>query len=587
MTTPTKPRWARMGGVVRRASWALAPTRSSTSSIASIERDNSDAASLKGSVRSVSSTPPTLVPPKPVASHPSPIPESPVQQNEIPQPATAVPSLVQAPGPDPEPVSSPVQEYTPPPLIDSTGVGPGGFTDDSDDLPQPQPIRDPSLLQYDSNDGHEPSASEPTAGTRSGGFDDDDQVLPQSQTIIAPSLHHTESADSSTPPVADTARVSSRGFNDGLPQPQLVEGSPVHESDDSANQVLQRAPSPVVVQPHVSTVPTTPEPIFAQPLVPTEPTTPILSEPTDNGTYFGLPIQDEPDHNRQLSPEPIEEFKAQVDDDIFAAQPGATEERNLPGVLPGMLSNGQGPGPVAVDDNEFEDAVQMPKPEPVAPVAPLVAPAYVPQFDADPGQEVWEGVAHQQEVSKGETSSRSRTASIHSMVAGELFADPMAPRITVSHHEHGAPQMPHPVRFFFKAAIVLSASVTFLSLPGLDNFARVAGFVAILFSTFSMVSTIVAIFRYKADMDHPISHVAGEGLMMLTRRSVVMALPLIFLAYAIVAFVTGIVLYSFWDVNDDLLDPKRPFEDYTKWTVIGVLGGLAGMLFTSLLLLKR
>ena len=68
----------------------------------------------------------------------------------------------------------------------------------------------------------------------------------------------------------------------------------------------------------------------------------------------------------------------------------------------------------------------------------------------------------------------------------------------------------------WKAAILLSASVTFLSLPGLDNIARVAGFVAILFSSFSMVSTLVAIFKYKADLEWPTAHVGGEGLVMLS-----------------------------------------------------------------------
>lgn len=138
------------------------------------------------------------------------------------------------------------------------------------------------------------------------------------------------------------------------------------------------------------------------------------------------------------------------------------------------------------------------------------------------------------------------------------------------------------------AAILLSASVTFLSLPGLDSIARLAGFVAILFSSFSMASTLVAIFKYKADLERPAAHLGGEGLIMLSRRNIVMSLPLVFLVYAIVAFVAGIVLYSFSGVTaSDPLESERPFEDYTKWTVVGVLGGLAGMLTMSLFLLRR
>ncbi|GLB34349.1 hypothetical protein LshimejAT787_0112330 [Lyophyllum shimeji] len=138
------------------------------------------------------------------------------------------------------------------------------------------------------------------------------------------------------------------------------------------------------------------------------------------------------------------------------------------------------------------------------------------------------------------------------------------------------------------AAIVLSASVTFLSLPGLDNFSRVAGFVAALFAAVSMCATLVALFRYKSDLESPVSHVGSEGLTMLSKRSVVYALPTVFLAYAIIGFVTGIVLYSFRGTAPDKAAPSQaPFAEYTRWTVVGVLGALAGILTTSLLLLRR
>ncbi|KAG6893914.1 hypothetical protein C0992_008184 [Termitomyces sp. T32_za158] len=80
-----------------------------------------------------------------------------------------------------------------------------------------------------------------------------------------------------------------------------------------------------------------------------------------------------------------------------------------------------------------------------------------------------------------------------------------------------------------------------------------------------MVSTLVALFQWKAEIDHPISHVAGEGLMKLSRRSVIMALPVVFLVYGIIAFVTGIVLYSVWGTSNDALS-SQPFNDYIKWT---------------------
>ena len=69
-----------------------------------------------------------------------------------------------------------------------------------------------------------------------------------------------------------------------------------------------------------------------------------------------------------------------------------------------------------------------------------------------------------------------------------------------------------------KAVVVLHASGTFLSLPGLDTFSRTTGMVAILFAALSMAATGLAIFRHKADLEHPISHVGIEGVMVITVR---------------------------------------------------------------------
>lgn len=66
-------------------------------------------------------------------------------------------------------------------------------------------------------------------------------------------------------------------------------------------------------------------------------------------------------------------------------------------------------------------------------------------------------------------------------------------------------------------------------------------------------------------------------------RSVVMSLPLVLLIYAVIGFVAAVVLYSFLGVDAGAVR----FEDYTRWAVLGVLGGLAGLLTMSVLLLRR
>lgn len=65
--------------------------------------------------------------------------------------------------------------------------------------------------------------------------------------------------------------------------------------------------------------------------------------------------------------------------------------------------------------------------------------------------------------------------------------------------------------------MILSASVTFISLPGLDDVSRLSGLISMIFAASSMISTVIALFRYKADVDRSIIYVGGgEGLVLLS-----------------------------------------------------------------------
>ena len=64
-----------------------------------------------------------------------------------------------------------------------------------------------------------------------------------------------------------------------------------------------------------------------------------------------------------------------------------------------------------------------------------------------------------------------------------------------------------------------------------------------------------------------------------------MSLPVVFLAWAIAAFVTGITFYSFRGVTlTNTVVIKEPAVDYTHWAVVGSIGGLAGMFFVFTML---
>lgn len=95
------------------------------------------------------------------------------------------------------------------------------------------------------------------------------------------------------------------------------------------------------------------------------------------------------------------------------------------------------------------------------------------------------------------------------------------------------------------AAVILSASVTLMTLPGLSGIARMSGLVAIMCSVLSMTTSFISIMRHKTDLTHGTPTSGSEGFVLLTRRSVLLSLPLVFLAYSVAGFITGVVIYSF------------------------------------------
>ena len=58
--------------------------------------------------------------------------------------------------------------------------------------------------------------------------------------------------------------------------------------------------------------------------------------------------------------------------------------------------------------------------------------------------------------------------------------------------------------------------MTFITLPDIDDVSRISGFLAILLSASSLISAVIALFRYKSDIEHPVAYPRGEGLILLS-----------------------------------------------------------------------
>jgi len=149
-----------------------------------------------------------------------------------------------------------------------------------------------------------------------------------------------------------------------------------------------------------------------------------------------------------------------------------------------------------------------------------------------------------------------------------------------------------------------------MTLPELDSIARIGGLVAILCSVLSMITSFVSIFRYKSEMAQGAAQTAGEGFVLLPvsvipclklcrqplirvfqRRSIMLSLPLVFLAYSVAGFITGVVIYSFRSATINFAHAGMPvaakFDEYARWMVIGVLGALTGVLIASVMVSRR
>ena len=67
-----------------------------------------------------------------------------------------------------------------------------------------------------------------------------------------------------------------------------------------------------------------------------------------------------------------------------------------------------------------------------------------------------------------------------------------------------------------------------------------------------------------------------------------LSLPLVFLAYSVAGFITGVVIYSFRSATINFAHAGMPVAaKFDGWMVIGVLGALTGVLAASVLVSRR
>ncbi|KAI6043667.1 hypothetical protein EDC04DRAFT_2890594 [Pisolithus marmoratus] len=85
---------------------------------------------------------------------------------------------------------------------------------------------------------------------------------------------------------------------------------------------------------------------------------------------------------------------------------------------------------------------------------------------------------------------------------------------------------------------------------------------------------------------------AREGFVFPLRRSTLLSLPLVFVMHFMAGFITGVVVYSFRTATINFAHAGIPavavkFDEYARWSVVGVLGALTGASIASVVVSKR
>ncbi|OJA09324.1 hypothetical protein AZE42_09528 [Rhizopogon vesiculosus] len=124
-----------------------------------------------------------------------------------------------------------------------------------------------------------------------------------------------------------------------------------------------------------------------------------------------------------------------------------------------------------------------------------------------------------------------------------------------------------------------------MTLPGMNGIVRTAGLIAIMCSVLSMIASFISIIRYKAELAHGTPASGSEGFVLLA------SLPLVFLAYFVAGFITGVVIYSF---NRAMLNATvsgdavtSGFDDWSRLFMVAALGGVARVLVASAMVQRR
>ncbi|KDQ18451.1 hypothetical protein BOTBODRAFT_143443 [Botryobasidium botryosum FD-172 SS1] len=125
--------------------------------------------------------------------------------------------------------------------------------------------------------------------------------------------------------------------------------------------------------------------------------------------------------------------------------------------------------------------------------------------------------------------------------------------------------------FNLVATVLLSATVAFLAVPGIDSLSRISALVSVLCALESVTIGLYLVWRHQTRKDdigwynYNTEHRYGfHGIAML------LSLPLVLLIWAILSFAFSVLCYSYRGFAPDIEGTQLPFSKNTYWIVTSV-----------------
>ncbi|KII89994.1 hypothetical protein PLICRDRAFT_174795 [Plicaturopsis crispa FD-325 SS-3] len=127
--------------------------------------------------------------------------------------------------------------------------------------------------------------------------------------------------------------------------------------------------------------------------------------------------------------------------------------------------------------------------------------------------------------------------------------------------------------FNLAATVLLSSSVGFLAVPGLDPRSRIASLLSIVLTLASVITGVYHLWSHgHAKAEYNISTITPRRSKIL---AIILSMPFVTLVWGVFAFLVAVILYAFFGFQPMANGTNPSMPHYTSWLILGFGAGVA------------